>query len=397
MNVAAEDDGIRGGPRQQRLDEPLARGGIAVPGVGPVSARAVAALIEMRDQRLLTEQVPARRAGAERAAQPLLLDVAEHRALVRVQLGARLDERPGRTGLARAVLAAVEHEHRREVAEAAGRVEPLAAVERHEPARQWQVLVVRLVGRGAAREEQLGRVVLARVLRGVVVRDFVVVGHEHPRPCGVRGFQMRVRLVDRVALPIVLERVALGRVVRADAARAAAFVDVVADVNDHVERVGGDGAIRRVVALLEVLARRDGERHATRQRAACRGRARAADRALRAAAREAIPVVARGLEAGDLDVDGVRPVGRRVGGAAAHDAAELLIRAELPIDGDGRRRHAATRHERRGREPRPEHGGVRLGIARGDTEREGIVGEGDLGRARRPLAQESRSRDPEPG
>src|SRR6188474_2658558 len=99
----------------------------------------------------------------------------------------------------------------------------------------------------------------------------------------MRGLQRRIGLVDRVAVPVVLEREALGRVVRADAARAGAFVDVIADEDDDVGRVSRDRAISRVVTLLVVLARRDGERQAIRQRAASRSRARAADGAARAA------------------------------------------------------------------------------------------------------------------
>ena len=152
---------------------------------------------------------------------------------------------------------------------------------------------------------------------GVVVLDLVVVPGQHPWVGRVRGLQIGITLVERVADPVVVERVRLGRPVRAHVvAPPRGLVDVVADVDDHVEVVRQHVAIRGEEALLVLLA--GGDRDAQAIDTAIRGRrgARSPDGAHLTAGAEAIPVPPAGVEPIDLDVHGVRERRLRAGGAA---------------------------------------------------------------------------------
>jgi hypothetical protein len=168
-------------------------------------------------------------------------------------------------------------------------------------------------------------------------------------------------------------------------------------VHDEIERVARDRTVRGVVSVFVVLAARDGERE-LRRRCAARGRsARAAGRAALTAAREPIPIVARGVEPGGLDVHGVRPVRRRVHRSAPRDFLEGVVARDFPFDRHDLVRHSAARHERLGREPRPEHDRVRLGIAGCDAERERGRRERRVRRARRERPQQAGSGDTDAG
>src|SRR5262249_55405906 len=79
VHVAAEQHGIAGAALAERIEQALPRGRIAVPAVGPVALGAPGPEVEPRHARLLRDQVPARPAGRQARAQPLLLLAAEQR------------------------------------------------------------------------------------------------------------------------------------------------------------------------------------------------------------------------------------------------------------------------------------------------------------------------------
>jgi hypothetical protein len=314
---------------------------------------------------------------------PAFLRLAQHRALAGIELGAWLHERARLARLGRAILPAVEHQDRDEIAVTAARVRLLLPGDGHESARERLVLVPGLISRSPPCQEHGPRIALKRVLAGVVVRDLVIVGDEKPWRSGMRSLQIRIGFVQRIAEAIVVERVALGLLVRPHAHRAAILVDVVADVRNEVGPIGGDCAVSGEIALLVVLARRDREGEPLRHGAGGGCRARSADGALLPAAREAVPIVASGLEARCLDVHGVRPLRQRVGAAAPHDPAHALVSCDFPCDFDGRSRESAAGNQRLGRQPCPKYHCIRPGIARRDTESEGVARKAQVGGARR--------------
>ena len=240
---------------------------------------------------------------------------------------------------------------------------------------QRHVLVVGLERDGAARQEQLGRrSVLVERPRPVVLHLVIVEDHQ-PREGGVRGLEVRVALVDRVAVAVGgnghrFRAVVLPRQRR----RHPVLVDVVAEEQHQVEILLRHVLVGGVEAHLEVLAR--GEREADPLgRVSLRDeRAGAPDRAPLATHLELVPVPAAGLQAVDVDVHRVREVGIREGHAAAHDAAHVFVGRHVPVHGDahGIDAAAAVRGERLDGQPRPQHDAVGQRIARGDAERERV-------------------------
>ena len=128
--------------------------------------------------------------------------------------------------------------------------------------------------------------------------------------------------------------------------------------------------MRRVIAVLPVLAGREGEAHAIDVGGRLGRRLRPADRALPRADAEAVPVRPRRAEPVHLDVDGVRAQRRRVGVGARDDAREVLVVGHFPDDAHGLVGHAAAGRQRIGCEPCPQHHPVVGRIARRDAERE---------------------------
>ena len=105
---------------------------------------------------------------------------------------------------------------------------------------------------------------------GVVVVDLVIVPRDDERRRGMRRHQIRIGLVLRVAVAVVDERVDLLPLMLAHAAGvaaavAAALVDVVAGVEDEVELLLGDPAVRGEVAGLVVAAAADARSAADRR------------------------------------------------------------------------------------------------------------------------------------
>src|SRR4029453_6109827 len=166
--------------------------------------------------------------------------------------------------------------------------------------------------------------------------------------------------VQRVTDPVFVERLRLPRTVRPDVVRApGGFVDVIADVDDQVE-VGLDHVtIRDEVALLELLTGGEGEAKAVAVGAHGWRGPRGADPAHLAAGAEPVPVPARGLELIDLDVNRVRPRGRRGRDAPLDHLAHAIVVRHLPLGGERVGWHAAAWSGGRWSEAGPEHHAVR--------------------------------------
>ena len=128
-------------------------------------------------------------------------------------------------------------------------------------AAQRHVLVVRLVRGGAAREEI--RIEVFGPVVGVIVVDFVVVPGHEPRRRSVAALQVGIAFVERVTVAVLVERVGLAGIVLAHVIAAPRrFVDVIAEEHDEIEVFGRHVPVRRVVALLVLLARREREAQA---------------------------------------------------------------------------------------------------------------------------------------
>ena len=119
-------------------------------------------------------------------------------------------------------------------------------------------------------------------------------------------------------------------------------------------------------------------------------RARAARLADPAARPEAVVEDPVGGEVVDLDVHGVVELGVRGGRAASDDPAEAVVVGQLPVHGDAFGGQTAVGLVRGGREPRPQEDGAGQRVARGDAEREGVVG--DLRRVEFGGARHARGR-----
>ena len=215
------------------------------------------------------------------------------------------------------------------------------------------MLPPRLVGDGAAGREGGGVGGVLGVQAGVVVLDLVVVPRDDPREGGVARLQVGVAAVERVPVAVGRQRGDLGRVVGPDRSLAAVLVDVVAEEVHDVDVLGGQGAVRRVVAGRPVLAGREREAHGRRAGPGGGSGAGAADRA--GEARRGEPVVEPGVggEAGGVDVDGVGVRGGGDGGARGDDLGEGVVGGHLPADRHVDRWHAAA-VQRVGRQAGPQ-------------------------------------------
>ena len=166
----------------------------------------------------------------------------------------------------------------------------------------------RLNRNARATQQEIGRInasFLANVVRTVVV-ELVIVPNDEPRAARVHRLQQRVRFVLRVANAIVVERAALAANMLPDSAiLAGIFVDVVAQVQHQVEFFLGHVRVSGVQARLEMLAGSKGESHLRRLHIHSRQRARAADGALRLAARKTVPVPAIRLQPRQFDMNGM--------------------------------------------------------------------------------------------
>jgi hypothetical protein len=353
-----------------RVDQPLARARVAVPLVG-VEEHPVEVHGQHDDG--VGQQDPAGRGRLEPLLEPRLLLAAQEGALVVGLLAAGAD--PVVAGLVIAVLAPVEQHHLRQIPEGrvavdaqrvgGGRIGP----DRH-------VLPPHLVGGGAARGPvaRVDAAVLG-VLASVVVVDLVVVPDGHERRAGVQGPQVRVGLVEAVAVPVPGQVPGLVQLVGARAAVApAALVDVVAQADDQIELLGGHVPLDHVPAARVALAGREADADGVHLRVVARQRAGAADLAGEVPDPEAVPVGRGRVEAVDVDVHAVAVLPRRGGQAGLEQLAEALVRGQLPdhVHVIGGRGGDVGRLDH---EPRPQDDAVVQRVARRDAQAERRRGE----------------------
>ena len=228
--------------------------------------------------------------------------------------------------------------------------------------RQRQVLPPGLVGRGAL----CGEVALQALAlqTGIVVLDLVVVPHDQPRAGGVGGLQRGVALVLRVAVAVAVQRARRPAAVQAHGAGAGGvFVDVIAEEDHQVQRLGGQVTPRGPVAVVPALAARDGEAQRRHLGVGRRCGARASRSALLAQRAEAVPVGPRGLQPRGLGVHAVRPGGLRSETAARSDAREAFVVRDFPA-------HRHLVGQVGAGQSRPQHHAVGPRLARGHAQPE---------------------------
>jgi hypothetical protein len=177
------------------------------------------------------------------------------------------------------------------------------------------------------------------VRAGPVVEHLVVVPGDDPRRAPVRGLQVGVALVEAVLDPVAVEGVALhpvllgyGSVPVPARGPDAVFVDVVAEVEDHVGVLVGEMAVGGVVAVRPRGARGEGQPQGVGAAAGGRGRLGAAGGADLTAGAEAVVVFAARFQALGVDVDGVAVFGAGPRGATAGVPGEPLVLGDLPLD-----------------------------------------------------------------
>ena len=202
---------------------------------------------------------------------------------------------------------------------------------------QRHVLVEGLVAGVAAREEALGRALAEEA--GVVVLHLMVVPGHDPGAGAVRGLQVGIGAVERVAVAVVgqrrghRQRVGARQRMARRLGRHGVFVDVVAQEQHGVQVFVHHVAVGGVVAVLPALARGEGQAHALRQRLGRRGGAGARHGRGRVAVHEAVEVPAVRLQAGHLDMHGMAQRRQRRGLALAHDAAKAFVLGDFPAHG----------------------------------------------------------------
>ena len=237
--------------------------------------------------------------------------------------------------------------------------------------------------------EDLGRgAVLIMIARPIIV-GLVIVPRHPPTVRRVRGLQIGVQLILRIARAIIIEAVDLvtgmlandgnWQTIRTQGRRPTpVFVDIVAIVPDEVEFLGGDMAVGSVIAILIILAAAGNEANAIEHCAGLRQRPGATGIAALAARREAIPIGPVGLQAGQFDMNRMSKLGAGELLTFRDDLGEACILGDFIIDREWRHRHAAMWIERPGRQPRPDDEAIRGRIARCDTKRKRLVGEDRL-------------------
>ena len=204
----------------------------------------------------------------------------------------------------------------------------------------------------------------------------MVVPDHGKRELRVDRLQVGIQLVERVAQPVGAQvhrffSESLGHRDAAPGRPDRVLVGVVAEVQDEVEVPLQHVAVCGVVAARPVLARHEGEAELTHHLVPRGGGAEVADGALLAAHAELIEVVASRAQAVDLDVHGMRQLGRCDGHAVGHDVAQAAVGPDAPAHGH-RPLAEAPGLGRLGCQARPQHDAVGRGIARGHAQREGI-------------------------
>ena len=193
------------------LQKPRAIGGIAVPIVGPERVDSVLISAQLRHQHILRDQIPSRLAAREPGIEPSLLAKAEHGAAgveplrttgISLQMSATLVGRRI-TGLARAVLPAVDDGYFDETAQGETVIDPHQRnVWSREDRPHRHMFVKSLIGRGAP-EQELRRIVeRLRPFIGIIVLHFVIVPGDDGRHLRVQLLQVGIEPVLGIAIAI---------------------------------------------------------------------------------------------------------------------------------------------------------------------------------------------------
>ncbi len=240
------------------------------------------------------------------------------------------------------------------------------------------VLVVGLVPGRPLDRELLGRLVpLSGVVRlvdhpGVVALHVVVVPSGHEGVRGVRRPQRRVALVLRVPSAVVGQGLQLPQPRRlrcrvdpvGEPAAGVVLVDVVPEVQHHVQVLFGQSDVRGPVPVLEVLA----AHHAQPQPLVGPGGLRPPHRAQVGAGAEPVEVLPAGQQPPHVHVHRVRQFRPGQGDARPHDPAEPLVLRDLPPH-----RHRAVGQRLLPPQPGPQHDpvGQRVTARHAQQERRG--------------------------
>jgi hypothetical protein len=170
------------------------------------------------------------------------------------------------------------------------------------------------------------------------------------------------------------------------------LVDVVADVHEERRVVLEDALVRREVAVLELRAARQAEAQLRRRAPEGGGGPCAPGRARLAVGVEAVPVLAIGAQAVDLDVDRVPVLGARHGPAAANPAPHALVERHVPADGHrlGGQRALAEGVECK---PRPQDDAVSGGLAGRNADGERVAAQARALRERRGARDRAAERE----
>ena len=315
-------------------------------------------------------------------------------------MAAALVRRPV-TGLARAVLPAVDDRDFDEIAEREAIVDPhQRAVRTRQDRPHRHMLVERLIGRRAPDQELRRIVEIFRVFVGVIVLHFVIVPGDKRRHLRVQALQVLVQSVLRIAVAIGRQRRrfdAIGVPAHDRPVLFDGFVDVVAEENDELRIFLGEMPVGGKITVLVIGAGHVTEAQAVKRCARRRQGDRASDRARRVAALEAIPIGPARLQAGDVEVHRIAEHALGCSLAAAHDFCHGLVTRNLVAQGDVAAAHAAggfrIARQRLGRQPRPQHKAVRARRAGSDAQAEWIAGMPAL---RGGVAQQSPVQRPAP-
>ena len=210
MVVAGQDHRVARLDRVQRLGHAVARGGEAIPGVGPVAGLAIGVLEpQTGHDQVLAQDVPARLGARQAVVQPALLLEAQEGAR-RVQavqalgvgddlaLGAALVD----AGPARAILASVQHEELGQIAIADALVNRHLQAAIQAGATDRHGLVEGLIAGGAAAQEIVGPAALVGPDAGIVVQHLMIVPDHQTGRRRVQALQVRVGPVQRIAVAI---------------------------------------------------------------------------------------------------------------------------------------------------------------------------------------------------
>ena len=363
MNVTGDDDGAVGRVLRDRVQQTIARGGVAAPLIHRVADARPAERIEGRHHHLIGEHLPAGARAREPVVQPAFLLGAKHRALGIGPVAARDFFVSVAARVVAAVLSSIEEKDSRKrspVERASDREVCPGFRARHA---NGLMLPPRLIRRGSPRSHLLlGHHRILAEQAGVVVVHLVIVPDDEPWAQAMSRAKQRIHLVLAVAQTIAgeIERFG-GRMLARRDRRSVRLVDVVAEVRDEIEILARKMRVRCVESLLVVLTGHEREVKRSRRVRVRRG-AESPDLARRVAGGEAVVVPAIRRESVEVDVHAVAELRRGDRGALFGELREFVVRGELPVDDLTRSGHPAVRLERTRRKTRPQDAAGRCWI-----------------------------------